>query len=198
LPARERAARCAGAAAGVGAAGAVSLALMFGVETPRGGPYVFGATNDVLGVAFDVLAIPVFAELSADLPDGPVRRLLAPAVLAASGTAAASGALLVARVLPFAPSTAVSVAGMEVQAAWLLLAGRQLRDAGAPRDVGALGAAIGAGMLGGALVAGLGLLFPRTSAGRRVLFYAGAAPGALAWALWPLWFHRVARYLRST
>ena len=46
LPGDALAKRCAYAAAGLGGANLVTLGLMYAVEVPRNGPYVFGAIND--------------------------------------------------------------------------------------------------------------------------------------------------------
>ena len=193
---RAGAARCARVAGGTATGGLVTLAVMFAVEVPKGGPFVFGTTNDALGVVSNVLFLPVFAHLGSELPAGPTRDVLLPATLGATVLGAVSGALLVARVLPFAPSTVLSMAAAETQAMWMLVAhDRLLRLPGFPRRLGRLGRAIGAAMLSGSLVAGLGLALPSGSLARRVAFIAGAVPGAAAWAAWPAWLHLAARYL---
>ncbi|WP_448071271.1 hypothetical protein [Georgenia yuyongxinii] len=194
--ARRRAAACADAAAGVGTTSALALGLMFAIEVPTDGPFVFGTTNDVLGAAFNVLVIPVYAELGAELPPGPTRRVLLPLTVGASVVGAASGALLVARVLPFGPSTALSTASIAVQATWMLVSNdRLLRRSDFPRRLGRLGRAIGAAQLLGGAVVGAGLALRRGSLGRRAAFVAGGVPGVAAWALWPAWFYLAARYL---
>lgn len=195
---RRQAARCADVVAVADAVGTAALALMFAFEVPKGGPFIFGTTNDALGVVHHVLFTPVMAELSAELPAGPARDVLFPASFVANAVGAASGALLIARVLPLAPSSALSIAAMEVQAAWLYVTSdRLLRRPDFPRDVGRLGRLVGAGMLGGGALAGLGLLLPRDGALRRVLTVAGGAPMALAWLAWPEWFRRTGRYLHG-
>lgn len=193
---RAQAATCARVATGTTTAGWVTLAAMFAVEVPKGGPFIFGTTNDVLGVASNVLFLPVFAHLGSELPAGPTRDVLLPATLGATAVGALSGALLVARVLPFAPSTAISMAAAEAQALWMLVAhDRLLKLPGFPRPLGRLGRAIGAAMLSGGAVAAVGLAFPAGSAARRMAFIAGALPGVAGWIAWPAWLHLAARYL---
>jgi hypothetical protein len=195
---RDGAARCARIASGTATGGLVTLAAMFAVEVPKGGPFIFGTTNDALGVASNVLFLPVFAHLGAELPAGPARDVLLPVTLGATVLGAASGALLVARVLPFAPSTVLSMAAAETQAVWMLVThDRLLRLQGFPQRLGRLGRAIGAAMLSGSVVAGLGLALPRGSTARRVAFIAGAVPGVAAWAAWPAWLQLAARHLEG-
>lgn len=183
----------------VDGAAIVALGLMYAIEVPRGGPYVFGTTNDLLGVVGQVLVMPVMAEVAAELPERRARDTLLGAGLVGCAVGAASGALLVARVLPFAPSTVISLAAMEVQAAWMLVAGARLQRTRAfPGGLARLGRAIGGGMLVGGAIAGSGLLIPRDSRVRRAVVGAGVAPGAAAWLAWPIWLHLVGRHLTST
>lgn len=195
---RAQAARCARIATGTTTGGLAALAAMYAVEVPRGGPFIFGTTNDVLGVASNVLFVPVFARLGSDLPAGPTRDVLLAVSLGATAVGALSGALLVARVLPFAPSTVLSMAAAETQAVWMLAAhDLLLRRPGFPRPLGRLGRAIGAAMLSGSAVAAVGLAFPSGGVARRVAFITGAVPGVAGWVAWPVWLHLVARYLEG-
>ncbi|TRW43241.1 hypothetical protein FJ693_18375, partial [Georgenia yuyongxinii] len=142
----------------------LALGLMFAIEVPTDGPFHFGLTNDVLGAAFNLLVIPVYTELGSELPPGPTRDLLLPAAIGAGAVGAASGALLVARVLPFAPSSALSTAAIAVQAVWMFVSNdRLLRRPDFPRRLGRLGRAIGAAQLLGGAVVGAGLALPRGS-----------------------------------
>lgn len=194
---RHLAAVAADVAVPVDVAAIATLGLMFAIEVPKGGPYPFGTTNDVLGAVHNALLLPVVAELSAELPPGPVRQVLAPAALASCAVGSASSALLVARVLPFAPSTALSIAAITVQSAWLLAVSGHLRSQPAGRPAGDVARGIGAGALAGGAVAAIGALLPRGSHARRVLLVAGGVPGAVAWLAWPVWLHLAARYLRA-
>ncbi len=194
---REVAATSAAVDVGVDVAAVATLGLMFAIEVPKGGPFIFGTTNDALGAVHNVLLAPVVAEISGELPPGPVRQVLAPLALASCAVGAASSALLVARVLPFRPSTALSIAAITVQSAWLLGVSGHLRSQPAGRGAGEVARAIGAGALAGGAVAAVGAVLPRDSRARRVLQVAGGAPAAAAWVAWPVWLHLAARYLRS-
>lgn len=173
----------------------VTLAIMFAVEVPRGGPYRFGTANDALGAAHHALLAPVVVALARELPPGPARDVLTPVALASCAVGAASSALLVARVLPFRASTALSLVAMAGQGAWVWAAGGHLRSRESSRALGELGRAIGAGTAVGAALAGLGALLPHGRARRLVLVTAGV-PAAAAWLAWPVWLHLAARHLR--
>ncbi len=194
---RDLVATAADVGVAVDAAAAATLGLMYVIEVPRGGPYLFGTTNDMLGVVHNALLFPVVAEVSAELPPGPIRQVLAPVTLASCAVGSASSALLVARVLPFAPSSALSIAAITVQSAWLLAVSGHLRSQPTGRTAGDLARGIGVGALAGGAVAAIGALLPRGSRGRRVLLVAGGVPGAVAWLAWPVWLRLAARYLRA-
>jgi prepilin signal peptidase PulO-like enzyme (type II secretory pathway) len=197
-PARhELAATSAAVAVGVDVAAVATLGLMFAIEVPKGGPFIFGTANDALGAVHNVLLAPVVAQVSAELPPGPVRQVLVPVTLTSCAVGAASSALLVARVLPFPPSTALSIAAITVQSAWLLGVSGHLRARPMGRRAGDVARAIGIGTLAGGAVAAVGALLPRGSRARRVLLVAGGAPAAAAWVAWPAWFHLAARYLTT-
>lgn len=193
---RDVAATCAQVAVGVDVAGAVALGLMFALEVPTGGPYRFGTTNDVLGAVHNALLVPVVTAIADELPPGPVREVYTPVVLGSCAVGAASSALLVARALPFTPSTVLSVLAGAVQSTWLLATSRQLRSQAESRALGEVGRAIGVGTIAGGAVAGVGALLPHGNPARRALLVTGMVPGAAAWLAWPAWLHLAARYLR--
>jgi len=194
---RDLAARAADVAVPVDVAAIATLGLMFAIEVPKVGPFIFGTTNDALGAVHNVLLAPVVAEISGELPPGQARQVLAPLALASCVVGAASSALLVARVLPFRPSTALSMAANGVQAAWLLGVSGHLRSRPTGRRAGDVARAIGIGTLAGGAVAAVGALLPRESSARRAVLVAGAVPGSVAWLAWPLWLHFAARYLHA-
>lgn len=123
----DRAAGVAGyTAAGLGVVAAATLGVMFAVEKPRGGPYVFGAINDFTGGLFYIATIPVIVQVHHRLGDGPATRKALGVVVASSAAAAASGLLLSFHLIPFVPSTAVSMADIVGQAAWTAAAHQRL------------------------------------------------------------------------
>lgn len=194
---REGAAACAELDVVVDVGAIVTLAIMFAVEVPTDGPYRFGTANDALGAVHHALLAPVVVALARELPPGPARDVLTPVAVASCAVGAASSALLVAGVLPFRASTALSLVAMAGQGAWALAAGNRLRTQESSRALGELGRAIGAGTAAGAALAGVGALLPQGRA-RRALLVSGGVPAAAAWLAWPVWLHLAARHLRRT
>jgi hypothetical protein len=174
---------CAYAAAGLGGANLVTLGLLYAVEVPRNGPYVFGAINDFGGGLYFLSSIPVLQELSRRLDDdGPVSRAALATVVGSSAVAAGSSFLLAFSKIPFAPSTAVTVGAILVQSAWLTaVSGRRA----------------GLAMLAGLPVFALGYLAPTGSALRKALFAVGGTLSGAAWVSWPVWYLLVGRTLAA-
>ncbi len=181
----------------VGVAGVLTLALMYAIEVPRGGPYVFGAINDILGGLYNLGVVPLIGHLGEPGGGGSGWRLLTRATAITSVLSGASSFLLVAKVLPFVPSTAVSIAGIYLQSAWLLGLGIRRRGplrAGSPLRFARV---VGSSGLIGLPVLAAGFLFPKKSAGRIAAFSAGGAIGGGAWAALPVFWFLVARALRA-
>ena len=196
IPGDRTAAKFAYAAAGLGVVGVASLGAMYAVEVPKGGPFVFGTINDVVGGAFSLAVIPVILQIHRRIPPGRAAdagKWLVPAACAAGS---ASSFLLIARKLEYKPSTAISLAAMTVQGGWLLLANRALLSSkGYPEDLARLGTAIGAGLLGALPVAGLAFAEQLPAWLRRGVGGAGVTVVAVAWTAWPYWYFLAGRHL---
>ncbi|GAB3271101.1 hypothetical protein GCM10027449_06600 [Sinomonas notoginsengisoli] len=196
LPADGPAALAAYTAAGLGALAVASLAAMYAVEVPRGGPYVFGGINDFTGGLFYLATIPPILQIQRRLGRGPRTRAGTVAVVVCSAAAAASGVLLSLHLIGFGPSTAVSVAGIVAQAAWAALANhRLLHHPRYPHRLAMAGRAIGLGMLAALPIIGAGYLASGVPALQMTLYAAGAALGVVAYLGWPLWLFTAGRYL---
>jgi hypothetical protein len=116
LPGGALARRCAYAAGGLGGANLVTLGLLYAVEVPRNGPYVFGAINDFGGGLYFLASIPVLQQIHRRLDDeSPIGRAALGVVVGSSVAAAGSSFLLAFQKIPFAPSTAVTVGAILVQ-----------------------------------------------------------------------------------
>jgi hypothetical protein len=193
------AAWCAYAAAGLGGANLVTLGLLYAVEVPRNGPYVFGAINDFGGGLYFLSCIPVLQELSRRLDDdGPVSRAALATVVGSSAVAAGSSFLLAFSKIPFAPSTAVTVGAILVQSVWLTaVSGRLARRGHWPKGLARLGRGAGLAMLAGLPVFALGYLAPTGSALRKALFAVGGTLSGAAWVSWPVWYLLVGRTLAA-
>lgn len=189
---------CAYAAAGLGGANLVTLGLLYAVEVPRNGPYVFGAINDFGGGLYFLSSIPVLQELSRRLDDEPINRAVLATVVGSSAIAAGSSFLLAFHRIPFAPSTAVTVGTILVQSVWLTGVSTRLgRGGGWPKSLARLGQGAGVAMLAGLPVLSLGYLAPSGSALRKALFAVGGALSGAAWVSWPVWYLLVGRTLAA-
>ncbi|WP_420180131.1 hypothetical protein [Paenarthrobacter sp. TA1.8] len=196
LPGDRAASAFAFSAAAAGALGIATLAAMYAVEVPKGGPFVFGAINDATGAVFNVLAIPVILQVHQRLPKAPWTGPLKWVTVTACAAGATSSALLVFKVLDFGPSTAISVAAIVVQGAWFFVANNRLLHVEEyPQGLAKLGRFIGGALLIGLPVAGLGFLLPGPEWLRYGIMGAGFIAGASSWAAWPYWYFKAGRFL---
>jgi hypothetical protein len=184
--------------AGLGAVGVTTLATMYAVEVPRDGPYVFGAINDFTGGLFFLSSIPVVVQVHRRLGEGRGTTTSLWTVVGLSVAAAGSGVLLAFHVIPFTPSTAVTIGAITGHAVWFAAVHHKLLGRGGyPRGLARLGLRIGVSML-----AGLSLVLGGLAAGdarplRLALLGAGGLLGAGAWTAWPFWYYRAGQALRG-
>jgi hypothetical protein len=110
------------------------------------------------------------------------------------------GGLLVGLgVLAFEVVAPITVAAWMVLSLWLLLVNRWLRMSDAfPVRLSRLGEYLGAGMLTGAAVVGLGLLLPWMSWVQLVVFGVGVVLGVVGWLGIPIWFVILGRHLAAS
>ena len=197
LPADARAARLAELGAVVGVAGIVTLGLMYAVEVPRGGPYRFGAANDLCGAAFSALFIPVASRVARHLPDTPGLQFLTRASLIAAGAGAILPILLVAGVMPFEVETPLVIACIELESIWLVVAGQRLGSVPTfPKTLARLSRLVGASFIAGTAIVAVGFAIPETSPLRIVAWGVGGVVGAAGWLGWPYWYHALAHEWR--
>jgi hypothetical protein len=198
-PGRPAARLGAYAAAGLGGANLVTLGLLYAIEVPRNGPYVFGAINDFGGGLYFLSSLPVLQEISRRVDENdPISRAALGTVLGSSVAAAGSSFLLAFHRIPFAPSTAVTVGAILVQSAWLTaVSARLVRRGNWPRRLARLGQGAGVAMLTGLPILSLGYLAPSGSTLRKSLFAVGGALSGAAWVSWPAWYLLVGRTLSA-
>ena len=173
----------------IGVANVLTLALMYAIEVPRGGPYPIGTVNDVTGGIYNLAVIPLLLALSRG--DGSAgSQLLTRATVLSSVLGSASSFLLVAKVLPFVPSAVVSTIAISVQTGWMLRFGLRRHPSGRyPSGLLRLARLIGEGTLAGLPFAALGAAFPPKSRPRVVGFGVAAVVGGAAWVAVPaFWF----------
>jgi hypothetical protein len=192
----EQAGRFAYVAAGLGGANLVTLGLMYAIEVPRNGPYYFGAINDFGSGLYFLNSIPVLWQIHRRLDDGPLSRTALWTVVGSSVAAAASSFLLAFHVIPFAPSTAVTVGTILVQSVWVTVVNAKLlRRGGLVKRLARLGRGVGVAMLTGLPILSLGFLASSGSALRYALFGLGGTLTGAAWIGLPVWYLLIGRSL---
>lgn len=196
IPGDRTAAKFAYSASGLGVLGVATLGIMYAVEVPRNGPYIFGTINDATGGVFNLAVIPVIIQVHRRLPKTPTVSAGKWVVVAACAAGSASSFLLVFKRLDFETSTAVSIGSIAVQGAWFLLAHQSLLKAhGYPRNLAHLGRGIGAALLAALPLAGFAFAEQVPGWLRWGVGGAGAALGACAWVAWPYWYYLAGRHL---
>ena len=173
------------------------LIVMF-VSLARGGSAApWGPINDLLSAAGNVLLAILVPRISRGAARTARERGFVRLITGTCLVAAASGVLLVARVLPFEPSTAISMVAITLQAGWMAwLNTAWSRDPRMPRVIWKTGAAVGYGLAAGLALTGASFLFPWGSPPAKAFLIPGLAIGGVLWLTWPLWFVLLGRHLR--
>jgi hypothetical protein len=182
--------------AAVGVVGLVTLGLMFAIEVPRGGPFVFGPINDLCGAAFNALFIPVALRVARDAGDDGFFGLATRAAVVAAVAGTILPLLLVGGVLPFEVQSPLVVACIEVQSLWLVALGGRLRTVSGRERLGRVSRLVGGSFLAGSALFAAGFAAPDGSPLRTAAWVAGGVIGAAGYVGWPYWFHAVGRALR--
>jgi hypothetical protein len=155
-----------------------------------------GPASDLVGSLSVACMIPVALALGGCLPRRRAVRLTQVAGLTAMAVLILGGPLLVLGMLAFEVETPIAMAAWVVLCLWLLLVNRWLRLSGAlPVRVARLGEVLGAGLLSGYVVVGLGLLLPWMSWPQLVVFGVGVLVGLPAYLGVPIWFVLLGRHL---
>ncbi|SDB87098.1 hypothetical protein GA0111570_105294 [Raineyella antarctica] len=198
LPGDSTAGLAAYLSAGIGVVSTAALGAMYAVEVPRGGPYRFGAVNDFTGGLFFATTIPAIIQVHRRLPRSRASRIGLASVVTASGAASASGILLALKLIPFVPSTVVTMAGIISQAAWVALTQHLLlRHPGYPTGLARTGRGIGVTMVAALPVVAAGYAAQSAPGLQKVLYGVGGGVGAVAYIGWPLWLFALGRNLRQ-
>ena len=158
-----------------------------------------GSASDLVGSLSAAFMIPVALALGGRLPQRRGARLVQAAGLTAMALLTVGGPLLVLGVLAFEVETPIAMAAWIILCLWLLLLSRWLRlsDALSVR-VARLGEALGAGLLAGYVVVGMGLLLPWMSWPQLVVFGVGVLIGLPAYLGIPVWFVLLGRHLAAS
>jgi hypothetical protein len=158
-----------------------------------------GSASDLVGSLSAAFMIPVALVLGGRLPQRRAARLTQAAGLVAMALLTVGGPLLVLGVLAFEVVTPISMAAWVVLCVWLLLLNRWLRVSGALRPrVARLGEVLGAGVLAGYVIVGLGFLLPWMSWPQLAVFGVGVFIGLPAYLGIPVWFVLLGRHLGTS
>lgn len=181
----------------VGIVGLATLSLMYAIEVPSGGPFRFGAANDIGGAIFSALFIPLVIGLERHLPGTTPARVLQPLTIAASVAGIVLPLMLVTGRISFQDQLPLVLAVFEVQSLWLLVAGRRMHGLpGLPQRLARLTQVVGGSFIVGTAIAGTGLLAPSGSIPQLVLGGVGLTIAVVGWVGWPVWFLALGRALR--
>jgi hypothetical protein len=170
-------------------------------QTPSLGPAgeLSGSASDLAGSLSVAFMIPVALALGGRLPRRRAVRLTQVAGFTAMAVLTLGGPLLVLGVLAFEVETPIAMAAWIVLCVWLLLVNRWLlRSGGLDPRVARLGGLLGAGLLAGYVIVGLGLLLPWMSWPQLVVFGVGALVGLPAYLGIPVWFVLLGRHLAAS
>ncbi len=196
----KRAAHFAYAAGATGILANLFLIAFFALQAshPDDG-FSLGSANDMVGSLATAFMIPGTLFLGRHLPRRWAARFTQAAGLTAMALLSVGGLLLVLGVLAFEVATPIAMAAWIILSLWLLLANRWLRLADAlPVRLARLGEFLGAGVLAGYVVVGLGLLLPWMSWPQLVVFGVGGLVGLPAWLGIPVWFVLLGRHLATS
>ena len=158
--------------------------------------HVAGSASDLLGSLATAFMIPVALFLGGRLPRRRAVRFTQASGLTAMALLTVGGPLLVLEVLAFEVETTIAVGAVMVLSLWLFLVNRWLlRSDALPYRVARFGELLGAGMLAGYVIVGLGLLLPWMSWPQLAVFGFGVLVGLPAYLGIPVWFLLLGRHL---
>jgi hypothetical protein len=185
----------------------IALYVLLGLQAgSREAETSLGAASDLSGSASDLMGslsvafmIPVALALGGRLPQRRAARLTQAAGLTAMALLTVGGPLLVLGVLAFEVETPIAMAAWIILCVWLLLVNRWLlRSGGMDPRVARLGRLLGAGVLVGYVVIGLGFSLPWMSWPQLVVFGVGVLIGLPAYLGIPVWFVLLGRHLAAS
>jgi hypothetical protein len=169
-------------------------------QTPLGSAFdLAGSASDLVRSQSTAFMIPVALVLAGRLPQRRSARLTQAAALMAMALLTVGGPLLVLGVLAFEVETPIAMAAVIILCVWLLLVNRWLCLSDVlPARVTRFGELLGAGMLAGYVIVGLGLLLPWMSWPQLVVFGVGVLIGLPAYLGIPAWFVFLGRHLAAS
>lgn len=173
----------------VSLAASVLFILMFWFEVPDNGPYRFGPAYEVMAAIGSVLGAVLVVELSQKTSRSPVAWVLVILLAAALILNAVSAILFVWQRIDPGLSILGSAAVLLLQGVWMFWVNRRLAREGVfPRLLATWGWLIGAGLVVGLLLAGIGLTLPQLSIPQLLFLGPGLFIAGGVWLVWPVWY----------
>jgi hypothetical protein len=170
-------------------AGSVLFVLMFWFEVPDNGPYRFGTAYEVMAAIGSVLGAVLVVELSRKVTRSTVAWVLTILLAAALLLNAVSAVLFITHSIDPALSIVGSAAVLLLQGVWMFWVNRRFAEEGVyPRLLTTWGWLIGAGLVVGLLLAGIGLTFPQLSIPELLFLGPGIFIAGGVWFVWPVWY----------
>lgn len=180
----------------LGLIASVMLLVMFATEVPYDGPYVFGAGYEVLTAVTNALTAALIMHLSHFAGPSAGEKVLTPVLAVLLIVGAGSGILLVAHVVSYTISVAVSIMVLFLQGVWLFWFNRQMhRRQLLPRGVSTFGWLIGLAVMVGLVFGTLGLLLPPLHIAQLLILGFGVFAAGGGWLIVPVWWVMVGVWL---
>ena len=177
------------AVAVLGVIASVMLLVMFATEVPYNGPYVFGAGYEVLTAVSNALTAALILHLSHYAGPSAGEKVFTPVLAVLLVVGAGSGILLVAHVVSYTISVAVSILVLFLHGVWLFWFNRQMhRRQLLPRGVSTFGWLIGLAVMVGLALGTLSLLLPPLRIGQLLILGFGNFAAGGAWLIVPVWW----------
>ena len=167
--------------------------------SPGSAIHLAGSASDLVGSLATAFMIAIALFLAGRLPQRRALRFTQAAGLTAMALLSVGGLLVGLGGLAFEVVAPITVAAWMVLSLWLLLVNRWLRLSDTlPVRLSRLGELLGAGLLVGYVVVGLGLLLPWMSWVQLVVFGVGILIGLPSYLGIPVWFVLLGRHLGAS
>jgi hypothetical protein len=183
--------------AAVNLVASVMLILMFLLEVPMNGPYVFGRTYGVLFAIGSVLSVVLITHLSGKVKSSTGVRVVGVLACAALLAAAVALAMLALGLAAVSITVPLAVAAMFLHGAWMLWANRRLGADGVfPGLLSVWGWVTGAALVLGLVIAAVGVILPRLTIAQLLVLGLGIFIAGGVWLVWPIWYVMLGSRLR--
>lgn len=177
------------ALAAVGLVASILFILMFLFEVPDNGPYHYGAAYEVFAAIDSLLAAALVVHLSGKATRAGALWLFGLVLAVLLVANAVSAVLFLMHGIDPGASNFGGAIVVLLQGVWMFWLNRRLgREGVFPRLLATWGWLIGAGLVIGLVLAGIGLMLPPLSIGELLLLVPGIFIAGGVWLVWPAWY----------